>query len=100
MNRLLRPLPERRKSMYIKKSGSMFLVNFDHFDGIAAEKQETGIYRLCLFKMNAEHSFSRLIKCVFPVGRYDREQTERILAGIEKSIGDHEMIYTITEAEV
>lgn len=86
--------------MYIKKSGSMFLANFDHFDGIAAEKQDTGIYRLCLFKMNAEHSFSKLVKCIFPVGRYDKEQTERILAGIEKSIGDHEMLYVISEPEV
>lgn len=100
MNRLLRPLPERRKNMYIKKSGSMSLINFDHFDGIAAEKQDNGIYRICLFKMNAEHSFRKLEKDVFPIGRYSKEKVESILAGIEKSIRDREMIYTISETEV
>lgn len=86
--------------MYIKKSGSMSLINLDHFDGIAAEKQDNGIYRICLFKMNAEYGFSKLEKGIFSIGRYSKEQTESILAGIEKSIRDREMLYTISETEV
>lgn len=86
--------------MYIRKSGSMSFINLDHFDGIVAEKQDSGSYRLCLLKMNAKHGFGKLEKCVFPIGRYSKEQTESILVGIEKSMRDHETIYIISETEI
>lgn len=86
--------------MYIKKSGSKFLINFDHFDGIMAEKQDNGVYRLCLFKFSSQFGFGKLEKSISPIGRYREEQAERILAGIEKSIEENRMVYTISEPEV
>lgn len=86
--------------MYIKKSDRKFLINFDYFDGIMAEKQDNGVYLLCLFRLNAEHSFRKLAKCIFPIGRYHEEQAESILSGIEKSIEEHKMVYIISEPEV
>ena len=86
--------------MYIKKLNGKFLINFDHFDGIFAEKQENGVYRVCLFKFNTQYGFGKLEKSITPIGRYREEQAESILAGIEKSIEDHRMIHVISESEV
>lgn len=86
--------------MYIKKAGSMFLVNFDHFDGIGAEEQDSGIYQLYIFKMNARYGFGKLEKAALHLGRYNREQTENILAEIQKGIECHKTVYHLPEQEV
>ena len=85
--------------MYIKNSKGTTIINFDHFDGIKAEKYNDSLFRLNLFKAEGWKGFNRLEKFTFCIGTFGREQAERIIGEIEESLKNHETVYVLPESE-
>lgn len=85
--------------MYIKNSKGTIIINFDHFDGVRAEKYDDSVWRLNLFKAEGWKGFSRLEKCPFCIGTFGREQAERIIGEIEESLKNSETVYVLPEPE-
>lgn len=85
--------------MYIKNLKGTAIYNFDHFDGIVAEKYSDSLFRLNLFKAEGWKGFDRLVKSTFCIGEYGREQAGRIIREIEESLKNRETVYVLPESE-
>ena len=85
--------------MYIKNLKGTTIINFDHFDGVKAEKYNESLFRLNLFKAEGWKGFTRLEKCNFCIGAFSREQAEQIIREIEESLKNHETVYVLPESE-
>lgn len=83
--------------MYIKNLKGTAIFNFDHFDGIVAEKYSDSLFRLNLFKAEGWKGFDRLVKCTFCIGEYGREQAGCIIREIEESLKNCETMYVLPE---